>query len=179
MFAQGETMALTNCRECQAQVSTEAFACPRCGAPVQPLPRWPGSGFEWKSSLTILGYPLVHIAIGRNAAGKLRVAKGIIAIGQFGVGLITIAQFGVGLLFGFGQFIAGLLVLAQFAGGLVVGVGQFATGYVAFGQVVAGYYSKGQFDLGKFLWRFIQENPDLADFFRSVWESFKNLTGRS
>jgi hypothetical protein len=171
-------MALTNCRECQAQVSTEAFACPHCGAPVQPTLRVPSRGFEWKSATTILGYPLVHVALGRNSEGKLRVAKGIIAIGQFGVGLITIAQFGVGLLFGFGQFMAGLLVLAQFAGGLVVGVGQFATGYVAFGQVVLGYYSRGQVDLGKFLWRFIQENPELAEFLRSIWGSLKNLTGK-
>jgi hypothetical protein len=172
-------VALTNCRECQAQVSTEAFACPHCGAPLQTMPRWPSYGFEWKSSVTLLGYPLVHIALGRNAAGKMRVAKGIIAIGQFGVGLITVAQFGVGLLFGLGQFQAGLLVLAQFAGGLLVGVGQIATGYVAFGQVVAGYYCKGQFDLGHFLWRFIQENPEIANFLRSLGETLKKLTVRS
>ena len=102
---------------------------------LQPV-RVPSYGFEWKSSRTFLGYPLVHIAFGRDRRGKLRVAKGIIAIGQFGIGLISVAQFGVGLLFGFGQFVAGLTVLAQFAGGLLVGVGQFATGYVAFGQVV-------------------------------------------
>ncbi len=79
-------MALIKCRECQAQVSTEAFACPHCGAPLQAMPRWPNSGFEWKSSATILGYPLVHVAIGRKPEGKLRVAKGIIAIGNSGWG---------------------------------------------------------------------------------------------
>ncbi len=30
-------MALTKCRECGGQVSTEATACPHCGAPVRPL----------------------------------------------------------------------------------------------------------------------------------------------
>ncbi len=171
-------MALTNCRECGQQVSTEAFTCPHCGVPLRPV-RWPSWGFEWKSAATLLGYPLVHIAIGRNPEGKFRVAKGIIAIGQFGIGLICVAQFGVGLLFGFGQFQAGLLVLAQFAGGLLVGVGQVATGYVAFGQLVAGYYSRGQFDLGHFLWRIVQENPELADFLRSLWQMLKGLAGRS
>ena len=63
------------------------------------------------------GYPLVHIAFGKDSRGKWRVAKGVIAIGQFALGLITVAQFGVGLLFGFGQFLFGGVVLAQFAGG--------------------------------------------------------------
>jgi len=171
-------MALTNCRECGQPVSTEAFSCPHCGLPLRPV-RFPSYGFEWKSSRTFLGYPLVHIAIGRTPEGKLRVARGIIAIGQFGIGLICVAQFGVGLLFGFGQFVAGLTVLAQFAGGLLVGVGQFATGYVVFGQVVAGYYSKGQFDLGHLLWRFLQENPEIAAFLRSIGEWVKNLAGKS
>jgi hypothetical protein len=171
-------VALTTCQECGEKVSTEALSCPHCGVSLK-MPRWPSYGFEWKTKTTILGYPLVHVALGRDPEGKLRVAKGIIAIGQFGVGLICVAQFGVGLLFGLGQFQAGLLVLAQFAGGLVVGVGQIATGYVAFGQVVAGCYSKGQFNLGHFLWRFIQENPQVTDFLRSVWESLQRLAGRS
>ena len=58
-------MALTNCRECGNQVSTEALSCPHCGVPLKAglRPTW---GYEWKSSLTLFGYPLVHIAIGRN-----------------------------------------------------------------------------------------------------------------
>ncbi len=32
-------MALINCRECQAEVSTSAKACPRCGAKV-PKSKW-------------------------------------------------------------------------------------------------------------------------------------------
>ncbi len=171
-------MTLVPCRECGEQVSTEALSCPHCGVPLKPLGRavW---GYEWKSGRTLCGYPLGHIAIGRNPEGKLRVAKGVIAIGQFGVGLITIAQFGVGLLFGLGQFQVGLLVLAQFAGGVLVGVGQFATGYVVFGQVVLGYYSRAQVDLGKILWRALQQNPEAVRFLRSWWDFLKALAGRS
>ena len=116
-------MALTTCRECRRQVSDQARACPRCGAPQPAKPAWSGTGFEWKSSRTCLGYPLVHIAFGRDSRGKLRLAKGVIAIGQFAVGLITVAQFGVGLLFGFGQFLIGGFILAQFAGGPGAGGG--------------------------------------------------------
>ena len=93
-------MALTTCRECGAEVSDQARTCLRCGAPQPAIPAWSGTGFEWKSSRTYGGYPLVHIAFGRDSRGKLRVAKGVIAIGQFALGLITVAQFGVGLLFG-------------------------------------------------------------------------------
>lgn len=82
-------MSLATCRECGAEVSDQALACPRCGAPRPANPTWSGSGFEWKSSRTCFGFPLVHIAVGRDIRGKLRVAKGIIAIGQFAVGLVT------------------------------------------------------------------------------------------
>ena len=105
-------MALEACRECQKEVSTQARTCPHCGAPVPTRSGWKGSGVDWKSSQTLFGYPLLHVAFGRDEHGRLRVAKGIIAIGQFAVGAITVAQFGVGLLFGFGQFIVGLTAIA-------------------------------------------------------------------
>ena len=144
-------MALT-CRGCGAEVSSQTRVCLRCGTPLAVAPSYPGFGFEWQSARTYGGYPLVHIAFGKDSRGKWRVAKGIVAIGQFGLGLVTVAQFGVGLLFGFGQFLIGSVVLAQIAGGLVLGVGQVATGYVAIGQVVLASYGLGQIGLGEFLW---------------------------
>jgi hypothetical protein len=168
-------MALTTCRECGAEVSDQAQTCLRCGAPQAPAPSYPGFGFEWKSSRTYGGYPLVHIAFGKDSRGKWRVAKGIIAIGQFALGLVTVAQFGVGLIFGFGQFILGGAVLAQFAGGLVLGVGQVATGYVAIGQVVLAYYGLGQIGLGEFLWSMSRKDAEAVRFFLSWWEYLKQL----
>jgi hypothetical protein len=168
-------MALITCRECGAEVSDQALVCPRCGAPQAPAPTYPGFGFEWKSSRSYRGYPLVHIAFGRDSRGKWRVAKGVIAIGQFALGLITVAQFGVGLLFGFGQFIIGGAVLAQFAGGLALGVGQIATGYVAIGQVVLGYYGLGQTGLAKFLWSMSKKDGEGVRFFLSWWEAIKDF----
>jgi hypothetical protein len=171
-------MALTTCRECQAQVSTEAMICPHCGAPGPGQQVFLRRGFEWKSSRTVLGYPLVHIALGRDSRGKRLVAKGVIAIGQFAIGLITVAQFGVGLLFGFGQFIFGCTVVAQFAGGLLLGIGQFATGYAAIGQFVLAYYGLAQLGLAKFMWgagKFGRKDPAAVNFFLSWWEAAKHL----
>jgi hypothetical protein len=65
------------------------------------------------------------------------VAKGIIAIGQFGCGVITIAQFGIGL-FAVGQFALGGFVLAQFAAAysLIAQVGLYL--HEGHGQLVRG-----------------------------------------
>jgi hypothetical protein len=168
-------MAMTACRECRLEVSDQARSCPHCGAPQPANPTWSGTGYEWKSSRTYGGYPLVHIAFGRDSRGKWRVAKGIIAIGQFALGLITVAQFGVGLLFGCGQFIIGSAVLAQFAGGLLVGVGQLATGYAAVGQVVLAYYGLGQIGLAKFLWSTSRKDHEAVNFFLSWWDYLKHF----
>lgn len=147
-------MALKPCRECGREVSTEAVSCPACGAPWPAREQWAGSGFEWKSDKRLFGIPLVHVAFGRDARGKRRVAKGFIAVGQFAVGLVTIAQFGIGVLFGFGQFILGLTVVAQFAAALVIGIGQFASGIVTVGQLVVGIYGLCQAGWAKYMWSY-------------------------
>lgn len=133
---------LAACRSCRKEVSTEAMSCPHCGAPFPARRAWGGRGYEWKSKTTVMGYPLVHVAYGRDENGKLRVAKGVVAIGQFGIGVITIAQFGVGFLFGLGQFMLAPLVLAQFAVGLFA-VGQFALGLFALGMLAMGVKAIG------------------------------------
>src|SRR5262245_33088423 len=144
-----EPASLVPCRSCRREISREAHMCPHCGAPFPARKLAPASGYEWKSKATLFGWPLVHVAFGRDKNGKLRVAKGVIAIGQFGVGAITIAQFGVGLIFGLGQFTiaplavgqfaAGLFAAGQFGLGLLAGAGQFATGlWKSWGLVTLG-----------------------------------------
>lgn len=168
-------MPLTRCRECQTQISTEAVSCPHCGAPYPAKTKWHGRGFEWKSEQTFYGYPLVHIAWGRDENNRVRVAKGVIAIGQFGVGLITFAQFGIGVLFGFGQFIFGLTGIAQFAITALFGIGQFAVGYIAIGQFALGYYALAQIGYGKFLWSQAVKDPEAIEFFRQLLNNIKGL----
>ena len=140
---------LAACRTCKKEVSQEALSCPHCGAPFPARAQWRGRGYEWKSKTHVFGVPLVHVAVGRNEKGKLRVAKGIVAIGQFGIGAITIAQFGIAGIFGIGQFMLapiavgqfafGLLAAGQFGIGLLAGAGQFATGWLkAIGMITFG-----------------------------------------
>jgi len=167
-------MTLLKCRECGQEVSDLARACPRCGAPRPGDPEWRGTGFEWQSTQTFLGYPLIHVAVGKDARGKRRVAKGVIAIGQFAVGLITIAQVGVGLLFGFGQIMVGCTALAQFALALYVGVGQFATGYTAVGQIVLAHYGLAQAGWATHLWSMSHRDPEAVAYFRQLLEVLRS-----
>lgn len=152
--------------------------CPHCGASYPASEEWSGTGIDWKSSTTCYGYPLVHIAFGRDAQGRLRVAKGVIAIGQFAIGAITIAQFGIGILFGFGQFIFGLTAVAQFAVTAIFGVGQFAVGYFAIGQFALGYYALAQMGFAKYLWSASRKDPEAVEFFRQLAEKVGFLSGR-
>ena len=71
-------MALIDCPECGARISEKAAACPKCGHPMKPMAdltfmtRRFMRGYEWKSKTEILGWPLIHIAVGRNKeTGKL------------------------------------------------------------------------------------------------------------
>ena len=48
-------MAIKECRECHHEVSTEATACPGCGAPKPADQTWGGIGYEWKSNATFSG----------------------------------------------------------------------------------------------------------------------------
>ncbi|MGC8926530.1 MAG: hypothetical protein ACP5QK_01255 [Myxococcota bacterium] len=158
-------MELLPCRVCKKEVSTEAITCPHCGVPRPANHLYNGTGMDYRSSIELFGYPLIHIAYGKDRNGQLRVAKGIIAIGQFGIGLITFAQFGVGILFGFGQFIIGITAIAQVAITLLFGMGQVATGYIAIGQIVIGYYGLAQAGLAKYIWTAKYKDPEAVLFF--------------
>jgi hypothetical protein len=169
---------LVLCRECRKDVSSRVAACPHCGALYPTKQKWNGWGFEWKSQASYYGYPLIHIAVGMDKNKKLRVAKGIIAIGQFGVGLITIAQFGIGVFFGIGQFMVGAIAVGQIAVALILGMGQIATGYVAIGQVAFGYYAWAQQGFAKYLWTKSHHDPEAGRFFSELFRKVKSIIGK-
>lgn len=170
-------MALEPCYECGRKISSDADSCPGCGAPCPPKKRWRGYGIEWKTKTRILRIPLVHVAVGMDARGRPLVAKGIIAIGQFGIGLITIAQAGLGFLFGFGQVVFGLTALGQVAVGLLVGVGQFATGILAVGQRVIGVYGLCQAGWAKYLWSTSHTDMEAVALFYTIYEKILRIVG--
>ena len=105
---------MTPCRECQGEVSEQASACPHCGAPFPARAQWDGWGWEYKSRLKLAGIPFVHISFKYRPNRVPVVARGIIAIGQFGCGIFTLSQFGIGV-FSLSQFALAGFALAQFA----------------------------------------------------------------
>ena len=126
---------MKSCRGCKKEVSEEAFACPNCGTPYPVREKWDGWGFEYKSNATILGLPLLHISFKYRPNFMPVVARGVIAIGQFGCGIITIAQFGLGIIC-ISQFAIAVIAVAQFAAAysLVAQLGVFV--HEGHGQLV-------------------------------------------
>lgn len=139
---------LSPCRSCRKEVRVEAIACPHCDAPQPAHQKRVGCGYEWKSKQSLCGWPLVHVAYGRDEHNKQRVAKGIVAVGQYAQGGIAVAQFSTGAVFGLGQFVAAPIAIGQVALGLLVGVGQISTGTLAIGQFALGMWIRAMDGIG-------------------------------
>lgn len=127
----------------------------------------PSSGYEWKTRVGLFGIPLICVSFGQDARGRLKVAKGFIAIGQFAVGGITISQFGLGVI-SIGQFALGVASIGQVAIGMLTGIGQFAAGIFAVGQVVAGMYGRGQMGWAQYMWSPERTDLEAVAMFDSV-----------
>ena len=132
------------CRECQHQVSEQAFACPSCGAPYPARAAWDGWGFEYKSPVRLAGLPLLHISFKYGPDKRPVVAVGVISVGQFGAGIINISQFGIGVVsvsqftvagYAVAQFALAYSCIAQFGIYIDRGAGQMVR---SLGQLLAG-----------------------------------------
>lgn len=113
-------------------VSLNAPICPSCGAPFPYKARWDGYGYEYRTKSTLFGVPLLHVSFKYRQNRMPVVARGIIAVGQFGFGVVNISQFGVGL-FSVSQITLAGAAVAQFA---VAGfaVCQFGIAWEGIGQ---------------------------------------------
>jgi len=116
------------------------------------------SDYEYRSKEEINGWPLIHINFGTNPeTGRSRVAKGIVAIGNFAVGIVAIGAlaFGVVTLAGIG---IGIVSLAGIAIGIVA-LGAIGLGYeVSIGAIVqSSKFALGVITLDAyfFVWPFI------------------------
>jgi hypothetical protein len=160
-------MSLTPCPECGNEISDKALMCPVCGYGI----RGAFYCFEYKSQKTFFGLPLLHIVLGPAvdpASGKLRVAKGIIAIGGIAVGWLAVGGFAAGLI-AFGG--VGLGLLAAFGGvGISLGlaIGGLAIGTIAIGGCAVGYYAIGGGAFGVHALGANAQDPAVKDFLKSI-----------
>ena len=131
------------CRECVAQ-DTPRLLCASCAARgVMPTYGRYGSygyGYEYKSSMSIGAWPLIHVCAGVDPATlRPRVAKGVIAIGNIAVGALAIGGVACGLFTLGGASIGLLLAVGGAALGLGLSVGGFAVGSIAIGGAAVGF----------------------------------------
>jgi hypothetical protein len=101
---------------------------------------WPGYGYEYKSSTTIGGWPIVHVCAGIDPVTmRPKVAKGVVAIGNIAVGVVAVGGLACGPFAVGGVAIGLLLAVGGAAVGLGVSVGGFAAGSIAIGGVAVGF----------------------------------------
>ena len=118
-------------------VTGQEPASPQPAAPIF-LHRYPRF-YEYKSSRTLFGLPLVHVRLGDRGAG---VARGIFAVGNIAVGAFTLGGISLGL-FSLGGISLGLLLAL---GGMSIGgvaIGGCAVGLLALGGCAVGLLALG------------------------------------
>jgi hypothetical protein len=98
-----------------------------------------GYGYEYKSALTIAGWPLLHISGGMDPVTmRPRIARGIIAIGNVAVGTVAIGGVACGLIAIGGCSLGVLAAVGGVALGAGLSVGGVAVGAIAIGGVAIG-----------------------------------------
>lgn len=159
-------MSLIECPKCQSQISEEALVYPHCGYATG---RYLG-GYEYRSETYLFGPPLVHIVLDfgiHPVTGKIRFAKGIIAVGNIAITVVAIGGLSVGAVC-LGGLAVGLLALGGAAFGLLFA----AVGLVAVGGAAFGYYSIGGFAPGKGPLGGNAQDPNMVQLLRKFlsWE---------
>ena len=133
-------------------------------------------GFEYRSEMEILGWPLVHITKGNDPkTGNLLVSKGIIAIGEIAMGVIAVGGFALGGLAVGGMGVGliafgGLAVGVLSAGGIALG-GLAAVGGVAYSLVYAiGGIANAQYVISPF-----RVDREIVEPFGRFWSVIRQI----
>jgi tRNA A-37 threonylcarbamoyl transferase component Bud32 len=139
-------------------------------------------GLDYKSKATLFGLPLVHVASGTDpATGRVRVARGIIAIGGVAQGVVAFGgvAFGVfsfgGLALGvfcYGGCGLGLVVFAGLAVGLLAAAGGLAIAPIALGGEAIGWMAYGGRAIGTHRLDPMTADPVAQRFFLSWAKEF-------
>jgi hypothetical protein len=145
---------------------------------------------ERTSRASLLGWPLLHVTMGRcPETGRRKVARGWVAVGRFAfggvaigqvaAGLVTVAQVGFGLLLALAQ--AGLSLhtaAGQVAVGRTSAYGQVAVAATeAVGQVAVGHFALGQIGVGRHVWDTRSSDPLAREHFQPVLDRFRRWVG--
>lgn len=133
------------CRECVAR-DAPRVVCTACAARGDAIGSawsgwgWYGYGFEYKSVTAIGGWPLIHVCSGVDPVTlRLRVARGVIAIGNVAVGGLAIGGLACGLVTVGGASLGLLFAVGGLALGLGISVGGVAVGSIAIGGAAIGF----------------------------------------
>ncbi len=106
--------------------------------------------YEYRSARTVFGLPLVHIAFSGSAKGeRMRLASGIIAIGDMAIGAVAIGGFCFGGIT-FGGMCGGLVSFGGIALGLLAAMGGFPLGGFAVGGIAFGLAAFASIAFGLF-----------------------------
>ena len=138
------------------------------------LPMYPG--FEYRSEMEILGWPLVHITKGYDPkTGNLLVSKGVVAIGEIAIGVLAVGGFALG-----GLAVGGMAVGAIALGGLAIGVlsaggialgGFAAAGAVSYSLVYAiGVFAHAQYVISPF-----RLDREIFELLERFWSGIRQI----
>lgn len=159
-------MTLIKCPECGHTISEQAVLCPQCGY---------GRGrilcYEYRSKRQLWGLPLVHILYGPNidpVTGKLRIAKGIIAIGNISIGLIALGGISAGLI-SIGGLALGGIAIGGCAFGILAALGGLAVGSIALGGCAVGLIAIGGAAIGIHSLGGNNQSPELLNWFQALF----------
>jgi predicted Ser/Thr protein kinase len=159
-----------------SQVKTELEVISTSNQAAYGMP--PGfQGFDYRSKRTLFGLPLVNIASGFDpATGKVRVAKGIIAIGGRAQGVVAIGGIATGSV-AIGGCAIGLVALGGAAFGvfsfgglaiaLMLALGGAAIAPVAIGGGALGYMALGGGGIGAHVFAANVQDSAAKNFFGS------------
>jgi hypothetical protein len=96
--------------------------------------------YEYKSTIAIAGWPLVHVCGGVDPVTlQPRIAKGVVAIGNVAVGVVAVGGVACGLVAIGGASIGLVLALGGAALGLGLSIGGAAVGSIAIGGAAVGF----------------------------------------
>ncbi len=208
-FNTNQPLGRPMCSNCNHDLTgaTTSACCPECGKPLVevlvregafPFRSWTGKPMRrYESSKRIWGLPLVSIALGPDATGKMGRARGYFAIGDVATGVFAFGGFARGLVAFGGMSIGGVTfgglslgTFAAFGGGALAllgsAIGGFACGamasgggaigIIAQGGMAIGYIARGGSAQGVFTWGG-RTTPDAATV--AMFDQFSWLIGPS